>query len=360
MEMHKSEEVLEIKNALLMDFYPENLQNSKLLPYITEHLSFNISDFSTIYQKQEAESLNLLEKCNFLYISREIAEYNEEEINNIYICDDSLLNDKIIDEIRNIKNVTYSRFYKKYNYKWIFVPTSQSKENFINFVRNKNIKMFNLKKSSIVNNINYLKESNGLKDKRKNSDFSCNGNTKWRKYSKNYNPHKGSHNSSYYNNYYYKSNKGRERFNSDNINNYQKKSNDYYYNNSNNNSNNKTKKTEKIEVEIGEIKYPLKISYKYSINNIKDLYQKLKEENYFETKPVYLVEDNEIINNKPKNLEILSTSSNQNKMAQAFNKDDREKKNINKVKIPKFNPLSQMKKPFNKFDSIPNNKEVLV
>ena len=245
MEMHKSEEVLEIKNALLMDFYPENLQNSKLLPYITEHLSFNISDFSTIYQKQEAESLNLLEKCNFLNISGEIVEYNEEEINNIYICDDSFLNDKIIDEIRNIKNVTYSRFYKKYNYKWIFVPTSQSKENFINFVRNKNIKMFNLKKSSIVNNINYLKESNGLKDKRKNSDFSCNGNSKWRKYSKNYNPHKGSHNSSYYNNYYYKSNKGRERFNSDNINNYQKKSNDYYYNNSNNNSNNKTKKTEK-------------------------------------------------------------------------------------------------------------------
>ena len=50
MELHNSEEVLEIKNALLMDFYPENLQNSKLLPYITEHLSFKISDFVSFFE----------------------------------------------------------------------------------------------------------------------------------------------------------------------------------------------------------------------------------------------------------------------------------------------------------------------
>jgi hypothetical protein len=83
--MHKSEEVIEIKNTTLMDFYPENLQNSKLLPYRTEQLSFKISDFSIIYHKQEVESFNLLKKCGFLNISEDIVEYNDEEINNIFI-----------------------------------------------------------------------------------------------------------------------------------------------------------------------------------------------------------------------------------------------------------------------------------
>ena len=156
MELHNSEEVLEIKNALLMDFYPENLQNSKLLPYITEHLSFKISDFSSIYQKSEVESFNILKQCGFLNIGENIIEYDEEEINNIFICDETLLNEYLLRQIRNIKNVTFSRFYKKPNYKWIFVPTKQSKENFMNFMKNKNIKMFNLKKSSIVNNISVI------------------------------------------------------------------------------------------------------------------------------------------------------------------------------------------------------------
>ena len=355
MEMLKTEEVLEIKNALLMDFYPENLQNSKLLHYITEHLSFKLSDFSSIYNQQEVESLNLLKKCEFLNISENNIEYDEEEINNIFICDETLLNEKLLEEIRKMKNVIYSRFYRKNNFKWIFVPSKQSKEIFQCFIKDKNIKMFNLKKSSIVNNINYLKESFGLKDKRKNSDFSNNANSKWRKYNKNYASHKGSFNSNYYNNYY-KGHKGRERFNSDsNNNNYMKNNDEFYYSS---NSSKQNKKTEKIEVEIGEIKYPLTINYKYTLNNLKDIYQKLKQENYFEAKPKYLVQDNEIINDRPKNLEIMekiNTSSNQKNKAQAF-KDDKS----NRVKIPKCNPLSQMKKTFNKFDPIPNNNDILV
>jgi hypothetical protein len=363
MENQKSEEVLEIKDALLMDFYPENLQNSKLFPYLTEQLSFKISDFSLIYHKTDIESVNILKQCDFLNISENIVEYNEEEINNIFIIDETFLNEYLIKQIRNIKNVVFNRFYKKPNFKWVFVPTKQSKENFMSFMKNKNIKMFNLKKSSIVNNINYLKESNGLKDRRKNSDFSNNGNNKWRKFSKNYASHKGSYNSNYYNNNnnnYYKGHKGRERFNSD-TNNYTKNNNnEYFYGN---NINSPNKKTEKIEVEIGEIKYPLTINYKYSINNIKDLYQKLKQDNYFQNKPDYLVENNEIISNEPKELEILkniSTSSNIKKETQAFNRNELEGNNCNKIKIPKFNPLSQMKKNFNKFDAIPSSDEILV
>ena len=357
MEMQNSEEVLEIKNSSFMDLYPENLQNSKLIPYISEHLSFKISDFSKIYKKQKNESFNLLNNFNFLNINADFAEYDEEEINNIFICDESLLDQNIIKEIRCLKDVKYERFYRKNeNKKWVFVPFKESKQVFINFIKSKNIKMFNLKKTSIVNTINYNKESFGLKDKRKNSDYNNNGN-KWRKFSKNYLPHKGSHNSNYYNNYYYKGNKVRERFNSDG-NSFIKgeNNNEYHYNNQN-------KKKEKIEVEIGEIKYPLAINYKYSINDLKSTYQKLKQENYFEIKPTFLVEENEILNHQPKNLEVfqnISTSSNENKKAQAFNKDNSDDKNGGKFKIPKFNPLSRMKKPFNKFDSIPNNNEILV
>ena len=357
MEMQNSEEVLDIKNSSFMDLYPENLQNSKLIPYISEHLSFKISDFSKIYKKQKNESFNILNNVSFLNINADFAEYDEEEINNIFICDESLLDQNIIKEIRCLKDVKYERFYRKNeNKKWVFVPSKESKQVFINFIKSKNIKMFNLKKSSIVNTINYNKEIFGLKDKRKNSDYNNNGN-KWRKFSKNYLPHKGSHNSNYYNNYYYKGNKVRERFNSDG-NSFIKSDNnsEYHYNNQN-------KKKEKIEVEIGEIKYPLAINYKYSINDLKNTYQKLKQENYFEIKPTFLVEENEILNNQPKNLEVfqnISTSSNENKKAQAFNKDNSDDKNGGKFKIPKFNPLSRMKKPFNKFDSIPNNNEILV
>ena len=357
MEMQNSEEVLEIKNSSFMDLYPENLQNSKLIPYISEHLSFKISDFSKIYKKQKNESFNLLNNFNFLNINADFAEYDEEEINNIFICDESLLDQNIIKEIRYLKDVKYERFYRKNeNKKWVFVPSKESKQVFINFIKSKNIKMFNLKKSSIVNTINYNKESFGLKDKRKNSDYNNTGN-KWRKFSKNYLPHKGSHNSNYYNNYYYKGNKGRERFNSDGNSFLKGENNNDYY------SNYQNKKKEKIEVEIGEIKYPLAINYKYSINDLKSTYQKLKQENYFEIKPIFLVEENEILNNQPKNLEVfqnISTSSNENKKAQAFNKDNSDDKNGGKFKIPKFNPLSRMKKPFNKFDSIPNNNEILV
>ena len=349
MERHNSEEVLELKNALLFDFYPENLQNSKLLPNLTDNLSFKLSDFSFIYHTQETESLNLLKKCNFLKITEETAEYDEEQINCIFICDENILNEDNIKSLRYLKNVTYDRFYRKNNYKWIFVPEVQSKENFMNYIKYKNLKMFNLKKSSIINNISYQKESFGLKDKRKNSDFNNNNNPKWRKFSKNYNGHKSSiHNTNYYNNYY-KGYKGRERFNSDG-NNYQKINNNYH---------NSNKKIEKIEVELSEIKYPLSINHKYSINNLKYIYQKLQKENAFNIKPNYLVEDNEIINDRPKEIDMFNTSLNSNKKAQVYKNEEKGDDNEIKMRIPKFNPLSQMKRGFNKFDPFPHD-DILV
>ena len=358
------EEVKKIKiDEQIQDFYPENLQNSKLLPYINEHLIFKISDFNLVYHKTEEESLDLLKKCNFLKTSEDSATYDEEQINCVFICEESLLNDELLSEFKNLKDIDYNRLYKKNNYKWIFVPELKYRETFSNYLKEKNIKMFNLKKSSIINSIIYYKESYDLKDRRKISDYSNNGSNKWRKYSKNgYAQHKGSHNSNYYNNnnnYYHKGHKGRERFNSDGYNN--NKNYNYY----NYNTNEQSKKKTQIEVEIGEIKYPLTINHKYSINYLNNVYLKLKNENFFDKKPIYLVEENEIINSKPKNIEISNITSspntngntNANRSTQAFendNKDAENKTNL-KLKIPKNNPLSQIKKAYNKFDAIPQN-----
>lgn len=348
------EEVKEIKICnSIQDFSPENLQNSKLLPYINEHLQFKRSDFNLVYHKTEEESINIIKTCNFLKISDDSAIYDEYQISCVFICDESILNDNILEEIKNIKKVNYNRFYKKNNYKWVFVPELESKENFINFIKEKNIKMFNLKKTSIINSIIYYKESYDLKDRRKNSDYCNNGNNKWRKYSKNgYMGHKNSYNLNYYNNYH-KGYKGRERFNSDGIN---LKNNNYHFNKNNNNNHNKN---EQIEVEIGEIKYPLSINYKYNINYLNNVFMKLKSENFFDKKPTFLVEENEIISDKPKDIDFIKITSSPIKdpEAQAFDskKIGVENKANLKIKIPKNNPLSQIRKPFNKFDSFPQN-----
>ena len=68
----------------IQDFYQESLQNSKLLPYINEHLSFKISDFNLVYHKTE-ESLKLLKNCDFLKFSEDTVMYDEEQINCIYM-----------------------------------------------------------------------------------------------------------------------------------------------------------------------------------------------------------------------------------------------------------------------------------
>ena len=355
------EEVKKINfDQQIQDFYPENLQNSKLLPYIDEHLLFKITDFNLVYHKTQQESLDLLKKCNFLKISEDSATFDEEQINCVFICEESLLNDELLKEIENLKDIHYNRLYKKNSYKWVFVPELKYRETFSNYLKEKNIKMFNLKKSSIINSIIYYKESYDLKDKRKISDYSNNSNNKWRKYSKNgYAQNKGSHNSNYYNNnnYYHKGHKGRERFNSDGYNNNK----NYNYYNYNPNEQNKKKNQTQIEVEIGEIKYPLTINHKYTINYLNNVYQKLKSENFFDKKPNYLVEENEIINNKPKNIEVTNITSSQNgnleKNTQAFENDNKETENKTnlKIKIPKNNPLSQIKKAYNKFDAIPQN-----
>ena len=89
---------------------------------------------------------------------------------------------------------------------------------------------------------------------------------------------------------------------------------------------------------------------------------KLKSKNFFDKKPTFLVEENEIINDKPKDIDFINITYSPIKdpEAQAFEskKIGIENKINLKFKIPKNNPLSQIRKPFNKFDSFPQNTVV--
>ena len=67
--------------------------------------------------KSENETLDLLANCNFLKISNDSITYDDEQINCIYICEESNLNNALLKELRYLKDVNYNRFYKKKNNK---------------------------------------------------------------------------------------------------------------------------------------------------------------------------------------------------------------------------------------------------
>ena len=350
-------EVKEIKNESSYDFCPENIDHSKLLPYITENLSFALSDFSAVYNKSIDETRKILSHCEFLEISQNFANYIEKYISCVFIVDESL--NKLINDFYKLENVEYQRFYKKNNGKWVIVPELKSKEKFMNYIKEKETEIVNLKKSDLINTIVYYKESTDLKGQRKNSDYS-NGSygssdkKRRYKYSNNSNSSHYQYNKYYHNNNYknnnnnsYKVYKGRERFNSDGYSGAKSK---YYYKDNN---------TKKIEVDLDEIKYPLKIDKKYTMNNLMNVYVKLKQKGCFGKIPEFLVKENEIFGEKPKEIVVDSSfiSAEDLSKAQAINKINENSFNTtgSKVKIPKKNPLSQMKMPFNKFDSVATN-----
>ena len=151
----------------------------------------------------------------------------------------------------------------------------------------------------------------------------------------------------------------RERFNSDgNKSNYK---NYNYYNNNNNNNNN-----QEIEIDINKIKYNLIIKNKYSLNDIKKIYDELFIKNILNKKPKFINED-EIVDDKIKkivcfneikeSLNINSESYIPKKYIENNNNNNNKNNNNNNnisMKLPKNNPLSGLPKNFNKFDFAPS------
>jgi hypothetical protein len=140
----------------------------------------------------------------------------------------------------------------------------------------------------------------------------------------------------------------RERFNSDgnklNHKNYN------YYNNNNNINNN-----QEIEIDINKIKYNLIIKHKYSLYDIKKIYDDLRFKKILDIKPKFNNED-EIVDDKIKKIACfneIKESLNINSESYIPKKYIEINKNIG-MKLPKNNPLSGLPKNFNKFDFTPS------
>lgn len=165
------------------------------------------------------------------------------------------------------------------------------------------------------------------------------------------------------NNNYYNKNK-RNRFNSDNAGTkypYQKE-----YNKNNNklsketSNNNYINNNKDIEIDMNNVKYPLIITYKYSIQDMKNYCQKLLDSNLLENKPNFNIVNEDLIGDKLKEImafdELIETMK-------KIKEEDKKTENVNtnlgitELKIPKMNPLSRMGggKNYNKFDYIPGN-----
>ena len=138
-----------------------------------------------------------------------------------------------------------------------------------------------------------------------------------------------------------------------------KYNNNYYYKNyySNNNNNN-----QEIEIDISNLKYFLNIKNKYSFKDIKNYYEKLKNNSELK-RPLFFDEKlTDILSNSPKDIVSLDeliecNEKSKPKDTSSGKKDITDKTNNTNlnVKIPKMNPLSGMNKNFNKFDIVPGN-----
>ena len=143
----------------------------------------------------------------------------------------------------------------------------------------------------------YSIESSNLKAKRRPSENS-NGysNGGWRKYS---GQSKGSFDNSYKgSNGGYPKKYKRERFNSEGN---SKWGNNHY------NFGFKSQ-VEEIEIDISKIKYSLEVNYKYPLDTVQVLYNKMKENKRFENKPTF-IKIEEIVGDKPKEIVIFSKTS---------------------------------------------------
>ena len=184
----------------------------------------------------------------------------------------------------------------------------------------------------------YSIESSNLKAKRRPSENS-NGysNGGWRKYS---GQSKGSFDNSYKgSNGGYPKKYKRERFNSEGN---SKWGNNHY------NFGFKSQ-VEEIEIDISKIKYSLEVNYKYPLDTVQVLYNKMKENKRFENKPTF-IKIEEIVGDKPKEIVIFSKTSLPSTNSKPIAKVS--------LKLPSTNPLCNINKSYNKFDMVHSKDEI--
>ena len=341
----------------------------------------------TNYIQNKEELISILQKyCEFFNFSedKETIQYNLPEGMTVF----SILNipPKLSkEEVKNhieLINLQYNRLYKKGFY-WILSTVDKEtiicvqnslREMIFDEVR---IKYFHHNKNQIlkmmkdkidknsyqkdakylgINNYSGYYKNNYKKSKGSDSDLDS---FPWRKGS-------GGNKSSFdygekpyrKGNYYkYK----RNRFNSGDDG---KKYNNYYKNYYSNNSN------QELEIDISKLKYSLNIKNKFSFGEIKNYYEKIKNNPELE-RPQFLNEQltdilsnnrkeivslDELIECNEKNKSKTGTNEKKNVTEKNNNINNNINNNVNSnIKIPKMNPLSGMSKNFNKFDHVPGN-----
>ena len=291
----------------------------------------------------------------------------------------SNLNKKEVKNHIELINLQYNRLYKKGFY-WILSTIDKEtvicvqnslrelifdeiRIKYIHNNKNQILKMMKekIEKNSYQKDAKYLgiNNSNGyfknIYNKQKMSDSDSDA-FSWRKGSRGGKSSFDYNEKPYKKNHYYKYK--RNRFNSGDDG--KKYNNNYYYKNYYYNNN------QEIEIDISNLKYSLNIKNKYSFGDIKNYYEKIKN-NPEICRPKFLNEElNDILSNKQKEIVSLDeliecNEKNMPKDGSRGKKNSNEKhnnanNNINlNIIIPKMNPLSGMSKNFNKFDIVPGN-----
>ena len=367
---------------------PENFDNSKISTISNDQLSIKISDLLaqkeiSNYIQNKDDLISIIQKyCEFFTISedKEKVQYILPEgmtVFSILNIPPKLNKEEVKDHIELI-NLQYNRLYKKGFY-WILSTIDKEtvicvqnslRELIFDDVRikyihnNKNQILKNMKdkmdKNSYkkdtkylgINNQTYTK-NNYYKGKVSDSDSDA---FSWRKGSggtkSSFDYGEKPYKRNYYNKY------KRNRFNSGDDG---KKYNNYYKNYYSNNSN------QDIEIDISNLKYSLNIKNKYTFEDIKNYYEKIKDNSDLK-RPQFLNEQvTDILSDTKKEIVSLNELIECNEKNKSKDDANRKKSNNEKtnnstksnlnlnVKIPKMNPLSGMSKNFNKFDIIPGN-----
>ena len=363
---------------------PENFDNSRISSITNEQLIIKISDL--LKQKEVSKYISSKDKllsliktyCEFLKISedKESLEYILPDNMTIFSILNIPLNMTKTDVIKNIEliNLQFNRLYKRGFY-WVLCTLEKETvicmQNSLRdlFFEESKVKYDLSNRNQILKNMKEQIEKNLYQKDTKNLGISGNGKSQndfkrgkisdsdgdafsWRKGSNEVkNSFDGNDKYSYKKNNYYNSNnnyrggyqKKRNRYNSDvsgkNYYNNYYDNNNHYNNNYHKNSMNNTDKKD-IEIDISNLKYPIIIKNKYSFNDIKSFYQKICNDKLYSQTPDFLSTIcNDIISNSQKNLVALDELI---ESAKLLNNDkEQDKININ-MKLPKFNPLSNL------------------
>ena len=297
------------------------------MPKLTEKLTLSLADFAATYSLSKENAVEIIKKAEFLSFNESEGEisYNENSCDCVFVCEAVSIENETLEKIKNLSDVKFDRFYKQpRSLKWVFVPSQGSGELFKKHLTEMKIKYSQLTREGLINSLSYAKDAFNLKG---TSDASDEKTRSWKKYSgaEFKNSYKlSSAKSSLCNSghkqscYYASNNKLMDNYGFPYQYNYAFNY-PYMYNLSYLNkptnilmlrqnmimmnniiaSNfirqrfysevfpNVEDATSKVEIDESKVSYPLKITHKYSMNQVKDIFSYLQSNKVLDKKPKF-------------------------------------------------------------------------